>query len=208
MEMNGEEHIAAPREEVYAALNDPEVLKKCIPGCKSIEMKSDTELLAKVGLTIGPVKATFTGNVTLEDLDPPNGYTISGQGKGGPAGFAKGGAKVSLAEDGAGTLLSYQVNADVGGKIAQLGSRLIDSTAKKLAKQFFSSLSDHFQSDDANEGAAAPSTPEVVAHPASVDATEEVATQTKQAAGDSKGSKTWVVISIVAAAAVAFLLLR
>lgn len=138
MKMTGEERIAAPREAVYAALNDPEILKQAIPGCKELNKLSETEMEAKVGLAVGPVRATFTGSVTLTDLDPPNGYRIVGEGKGGAAGFAKGGASVRLEDDGTGgTILHYDVDADVGGKLAQLGSRLIDSTAKKLAKQFF-----------------------------------------------------------------------
>ncbi|AXS40039.1 carbon monoxide dehydrogenase subunit G [Breoghania sp. L-A4] len=137
MKMSGEERIAAPREAVYAALNDPDVLKAAIPGCKELNKLSDTELEAKVGLAVGPVRATFTGAVTLTDLDPPRGYRIVGEGKGGAAGFAKGGATVTLEEDGNATILRYDVDADVGGKLAQLGSRLIDSTSKKLAKQFF-----------------------------------------------------------------------
>ena len=144
MTMEGEELIAAPVEAVWAALNDADVLKACIPGCQSLEKHSDTELAATVQLKIGPVKATFNGEVTLSDLDPPNAYRISGEGKGGIAGFAKGGATVSLSPEEGGTRLAYVVNADVGGKIAQLGSRLIDSTAKKLAKQFFGNLNAHF----------------------------------------------------------------
>lgn len=137
MDMSGEQKIAAPKEVVWAALNDIDVLKACIPGCESIEKQSDTEMSAKVTLKVGPVKATFGGKVTFSDIDPPNGYTITGEGSGGVAGFAKGGAKVSLEEDGDGTILRYDVKADVGGKIAQLGARLIDSTAKKLAGEFF-----------------------------------------------------------------------
>lgn len=141
MDMNGSYDITAPREAVWAALNDVEVLKACIPGCESITKHSDTELEATVSAKVGPVKAKFTGVVTLSDMDPPNGYTISGEGKGGAAGFAKGGAKVSLVEAGAGTTLSYEVKANVGGKLAQIGSRLINSTAKKMADQFFSKFS-------------------------------------------------------------------
>ena len=140
MDMSGEERIAAPREAVWAALNDPETLKACIPGCQSLIMKSPTELEAVVKIKIGPVSATFTGEVTLSNLNPPKGYTISGEGKGGIAGFAKGGADVRLREDGAETILSYDVKAQIGGKLAQLGSRLIDSTSKKLAAQFFNDL--------------------------------------------------------------------
>jgi carbon monoxide dehydrogenase subunit G len=139
MVIEGEERIEAPVEKVWAALNDPEVLKACIPGCESLEMKSETELEAVVTLKIGPIKAKFNGEVRLENLNPPHSYTITGEGKGGVAGFAKGGADVRLAEDGPdATILSYEAKADVGGKIAQLGSRLIASTSKKLAGQFFS----------------------------------------------------------------------
>lgn len=137
MEMNGEERIAAPRQIVWEALNDPEILRACIPGCQELEKISDTELSAVVKVKIGPVSATFKGDVTLENINAPQSYTITGEGKGGIAGFAKGGADVQLTEDGAETVLSYVVNAQVGGKIAQLGSRLIDSSSKKLAGQFF-----------------------------------------------------------------------
>ncbi len=138
--MSGEERIAAPREAVWAALNDPDVLKACIPGCQSLTMKSPNELEATVKIKIGPVSANFSGEVTLSNLNPPESYTISGEGKGGIAGFAKGGADVRLTEDGDGTILSYDVKAQIGGKLAQLGSRLIDSTSKKLATQFFADL--------------------------------------------------------------------
>ena len=137
MQMSGEYRIEASRDAVWAALNDPEVLKQAIPGCQEIDKTSDTEFAAKVKIKLGPVSAKFTGNVTLTDLDPPNGYTISGSGKGGPAGFAKGGAKVRLEADGAATILHYEVDAQVGGKLAQIGSRLIDATAKKMAGDFF-----------------------------------------------------------------------
>ena len=137
MEMNGEERIAASRDVVWASLNDPEVLRQCIPGCQSLEMTGDNEMAATVKLRIGPVSATFKGAVTLENINAPESYTISGEGKGGIAGFARGGADVSLREDGADKILTYDVKAQVGGKLAQLGSRLIDSTSKKLAGQFF-----------------------------------------------------------------------
>nr|WP_314090438.1 carbon monoxide dehydrogenase subunit G [uncultured Shinella sp.] len=137
MDMTGEERIAAPRDAVWAALNDPEILKACIPGCQSLTMKSPTELEATVKIKIGPVSASFSGAVTLSNLNPPESYTISGEGKGGIAGFAKGGADVRLTEDGDGTILAYDVKAQIGGKLAQLGSRLIASSSKKLATQFF-----------------------------------------------------------------------
>ncbi|WP_019172869.1 SRPBCC family protein, partial [Pseudaminobacter salicylatoxidans] len=139
--IEGEEHISAPVDKVWEALNDPEVLKECIPGCQELEKKSPTEMAATVVLKIGPIKATFAGEVTLKNLKPPHSYTIAGEGKGGIAGFAKGGADVTLTEDGPDTtILKYEAKADVGGKIAQLGSRLITSTSKKLAGQFFSSF--------------------------------------------------------------------
>ncbi|WP_136657595.1 carbon monoxide dehydrogenase subunit G [Nitratireductor sp. XY-223] len=140
MEMQGEERIAASRDAVWAALNDPEILKQCIPGCQSLEMTGDNEMTASVKLKIGPVSANFKGAVTLENIKAPESYTITGEGKGGIAGFAKGGADVALREDGAETVLTYDVKAQVGGKLAQLGSRLIDSTSKKLAGQFFESF--------------------------------------------------------------------
>lgn len=140
MDMTGSERIDAPREAVWASLNNPDVLKQCIPGCESIEKLSDTEMTAKVTLRVGPVKASFTGKVTLSNLDPPNGYTITGEGSGGVAGFAKGGATVSLQPDGNATMLNYVVKAQIGGKLAQLGARLIDSTAKKIAGEFFANF--------------------------------------------------------------------
>ena len=137
MEMTGEFRIPAPRERVWEGLNDPEVLKQCIPGCQTLERVSDTEFNGRVVASVGPVRATFGGKVTLSDLDPPQSYTISGEGSGGVAGFAKGGAKVNLAEDGAATVLTYAVQAQVGGKLAQVGSRLIDGVARKMANDFF-----------------------------------------------------------------------
>jgi carbon monoxide dehydrogenase subunit G len=137
MEMTGEFRIPAPRQRVWEGLNDPEILKSVIPGCQTLEKVSDTEFTGKMVAAIGPVKATFAGKVMLSDLDPPQSYTISGEGSGGVAGFAKGSAKVNLAEDGAGTVLNYAVQAHVGGKLAQIGSRLIDSVARKMAEQFF-----------------------------------------------------------------------
>ena len=142
MDMSGERLIAANRKTVWAALNNPDILKQCIPGCETLEMQSPTDMTARVKLVIGPVKATFNGKVKLSDLDPPNGYRISGEGSGGVAGYAKGGAAVRLADDGAGTLMHYDVKADVGGKLAQLGGRLIDSSAKKLADEFFEKFTD------------------------------------------------------------------
>jgi carbon monoxide dehydrogenase subunit G len=137
MEMTGERQIAAPRQTVWEGLNEPEVLRASIPGCESIERTEDGGFSARVAVKIGPMAAKFTGKVRLENLNPPAGYTISGEGNGGAMGFAKGGADVQLAEAGGGTLLTYQVKAQVGGKMAQLGARLIDATAKQMADQFF-----------------------------------------------------------------------
>ncbi|MHA1599191.1 MAG: CoxG family protein [Alphaproteobacteria bacterium] len=137
MNLSGKHRIEAPRDKVWAALNDPDVLKQAIPGCEKIEKISATELTATVKTKVGPVSARFSGVVRLSDLDPPRGYTISGEGKGGAAGFAKGGAKIRLEEDGTATILHYEVDAQVGGKLAQIGSRLIDGTARKLSGQFF-----------------------------------------------------------------------
>ena len=165
MKMNGEFRVPTDRETVWRALNDPEVLKECLPGCKEIEKTSDTEMTATLALKVGPVKATFAGGVTLSDLDPPNSYTLSGQGQGGAAGFASGEARVRLEEDGDGTVVHYDVDAKVGGKLAQIGSRLIDSTAKKLAKQFFDSLAEKLGGgEEADEAEAA--APAVEAKPA------------------------------------------
>eukprot|EP01031_Cornospumella_fuschlensis_P003567 gene3567-4444_t len=136
--MNGERHIAAPRELVWQALNDPEALKAAIPGCESLEKLSDTDLTAKLAIKIGPMAAKFSAKVKLENLNPPASYTISGEGNGGAMGFAKGGADVALEEvSPTETILRYSVKAQVGGKMAQLGARLIDSTAKQMADQFF-----------------------------------------------------------------------
>jgi len=137
MTMNGEVQLNAAREAVWAKLNDPAVLKVCIPGCEQLDKLSDTEFQAVAVTKIGPVKAKWKGKVQLTDLDPPNGYKISGEGEGGIAGFAKGGAVVTLAPKDDGTLLTYNVEAQIGGKLAQLGQRLIAGAAKKMADDFF-----------------------------------------------------------------------
>ena len=143
MDMTGEHRIRASRDEVWRALNDDNVLKECIPGCQELEKHSNTEMSAVVVQKIGPVKAKFSGNVELTNINAPESYTISGEGSGGVAGFAKGGADVVLAEDGDETVLTYTVHATIGGKLARLGSRLIDSTARKLAGQFFENFQAH-----------------------------------------------------------------
>ncbi|MEM7215403.1 MAG: carbon monoxide dehydrogenase subunit G [Pseudomonadota bacterium] len=142
MELNDEVRISASREAVYNGLNDPEILKRCIPGCEEITKTSDTELEARVLLKIGPVKARFSGSVTLDPAGAPNRFSLTGEGNGGIAGFAKGGADVELDDEGESTVLKYSAKADVGGKIAQLGSRLVASTSQKLAKKFFENFAE------------------------------------------------------------------
>jgi len=156
MDMTGERRIPAPRQVVWQALNDPEVLKVSIPGCDSLEKLTDTTMKASAAVKIGPISARFAGTVQLSDIDAPNGYTISGEGQGGAAGFAKGGAKVRLSDDAAGTLLLYEVHAQVGGKIAQLGARLIDASAKQMADAFFDRFSARVAPDQAAEQALPP----------------------------------------------------
>jgi uncharacterized protein len=141
MDMTGERRIPAPRQKVWDALNDPAVLKAAIPGCESLEKTSDSEMKATAAVRIGPIAARFSGRVELSDLDPPNAYTISGEGQGGVAGFAKGGAKVHLDDDDDATILRYEVHAQVGGKIAQLGARLVDASAKQMVDAFFERFS-------------------------------------------------------------------
>jgi carbon monoxide dehydrogenase subunit G len=184
MEIKGEYRIAASREKVFAALNDAAILQACIPGCESLEKSSNTEMKAKVRMRIGPVSASFTGKVTLSDLDPPNGYKISGEGQGGAAGFAKGGAVVTLREDGAETVLNYNVDAQVGGKIAQVGARLIDGTARKLADEFFSKF------------AAMVGTPPPDETTAAVAAPAPAAAAPAASAAAQRGYRHWIVIGV------------
>lgn len=145
MQMTGEQRIPAPRETVWRALNDAKILEACIPGCQELVKTSDTQMAATAVLKVGPVTAKFQGAVTLSDLDPPNGYRITGEGQGGVAGFAKGGAVVRLEADGNETILHYDVSADVGGKLSQLGGRLIDATAKKLSAAFFTRFAEEIE---------------------------------------------------------------
>ena len=162
MKMTDDIRINATREQVFAALNDPEILRQAIPGCQELEQTSETELTATVQAKVGPVKAKFKGAVTLSDINPPESYTISGEGKGGAAGFAKGTARVSLAADGEATVLSYDVDAEVGGKLAQVGGRLIEGTSKKLAGEFFETFSELV----GDAGATAAPAPTAAAAPA------------------------------------------
>jgi hypothetical protein len=171
---------------VWEALNDPEILKQSIPGCEEIEKLSDNQLAAKVTAKVGPVKARFGGKVTLSDLDPPNGYKITGEGSGGAAGFAKGGATVRLVDDGDGTKLNYVVEAHVGGKLAQIGSRLIDATARKMAEEFFT----RFSGIVGGAQAPAPSgTAEVQKREIAVDASEPSPVAAGAAAASAAGMR-------------------
>jgi uncharacterized protein len=200
MEMSGEYKINASRQQVWDALNDPEILKQSIPGCEEIEQSSPTQMAAKVTAKVGPVKAKFAGEVELSDLDPPNSYRISGEGKGGAAGFAKGGANVVLEEDGDGTILKYEVDAQVGGKLAQLGARLIDGTAKKMASQFFENFAAAVEDGNTNADKPA-SEPEsaVPAAPAGASAADTSAMA-------QVGMGTWIVGAIVTAVVLVALL--
>lgn len=166
MEMTGEYRIPARRDAVWAALNDPEVLKACIPGCEELTRTADDAMTAKIVAKVGPVKATFVGDVTFSNVVVPESYTIRGEGKGGVAGFAKGGADVRLAEDGNSTILSYTVTGQVGGKLAQLGGRLIDTTAKQMADSFFGAFA-------ARLGGDAPIVPAPALAPGDEAATDE-----------------------------------
>lgn len=235
MEMNGEMVVPAPREVVWDALNDAEILKQAIPGAETVDRTSDTEFVATVAAKIGPVKAKFKGQVTLEDIDAPNGYTIKGEGKGGAAGFGKGEAKVALADHEDGTLLTYEASARVGGKLAQIGSRLVDGAAKKIADEFFVNfnaiMSEKSAADSAEAPAAEPEA-EASAEAAPAEATSaapaaaaeraapsepenparaamEAATQAAQDTKERRraGPITWG-IAIVVAAAVVYLLTR
>ena len=170
MELTGQERIAAPRAQVWQALNDPEILKACIPGCESIELTSPTDMKARITLRLGPIKASFSGQVTLSNVDPPNGYTISGEGSGGSAGGARGSADVRLAEDGDGSLLTYRVTSQVTGKIAQLGARLVDSAAQKLAGDFFSKFNQVVQEMVAPTNQSSAASPAAAVHDAGIQA--------------------------------------
>ncbi|MCJ2178988.1 CoxG family protein [Novosphingobium album (ex Hu et al. 2023)] len=157
MQMTGEQQIAAPRQKVWEALNDPAVLAQCIPGCQSLDRDGPDRFVAVAEVKIGPIGARFKGNVQLSDIDAPNGYTITGSGNGGIAGSAKGGAKVRLSDaPGGGTLVSYEVEAEVGGRMAQLGGPIIDATAKNLAGKFFAKFGEVVSGGGAASAAAVP----------------------------------------------------
>ena len=186
MKLSDEKRIDAPRDAVWAGLNDPEILKQSIPGCDTLTQLSDTEFEAEVRAKIGPVKAKFKGSVTLSDLNPPESYRISGEGKGGAAGFAKGGATVVLTEDGDATILKYDVDADVGGKLAQIGGRLVEGSAKKLAGEFFNNFEAALKAGDAG---SAP-----VAEDAAI---PEAAPAPTPISDDSSKEWVWLIVGVV-----------
>ncbi|MGE0422767.1 MAG: carbon monoxide dehydrogenase subunit G [Reyranellaceae bacterium] len=191
MDFSGEYRIPAPRQKVWEALNDPAILQQAIPGCESLEKTSDTEMKASVRMRIGPVSAKFGGKVTLSDFDPPSSYRISGEGQGGAAGFAKGGAVVKLAEDGSDTVLTYNADAQVGGKIAQVGARLIEGTAKKLADEFFSKFAELVGQPPAAEPQSV-SAAAVAPSPVSADAAP--APSPAAASSAARGLNHWLII--------------
>lgn len=186
MELTGERRLPAPRDAVWAALNDPDVLKACVPGCESFEREGDDAFTAVAKAKIGPVSAKFTGKVTLTDIDPPNGYTLNGEGQGGAAGFAKGSAKVALEEDGAETILRYDADAQIGGKLAQIGSRLVKSTADQYATKFFDAFAAEISRRENGEE----------------DGAAETQPPTATSEAPRSGPPKWVWIAAVVAAAV------
>ena len=201
MEMTGEERIEAPRERVWAALNDPAVLKDCIPGCQSLEQTAPNKLAAVAAIKVGPIGARFKGDVTLSELDPPNGYRLDGEGQGGVAGFAKGGATVRLAEDGPdATILSYAVDVQIGGKLAQVGGALIDATAKQMAGAFFRKFGQRVTAAEIEPVAALSAAPASEAAaataPAATPATGPAAAQPVVHAAASGGSKLGLFLAV------------
>jgi carbon monoxide dehydrogenase subunit G len=203
MEMSGEQRIAAPRQRVWEALNDPEVLRQCIPGCQSLDKEADDRFNAVAEVKIGPIGARFKGAVTLGDLDPPNGYTITGQGNGGIAGNASGSAKVRLSDDAGGTLVAYDVDAQVGGRMAQLGGPIIDATAKQLAGKFFTRFGEIVGGEAAAPAAAEAAPPAAAAPAASVAAPAIVPALAPAPTSVQAGASPWGWVVALALAIVA-----
>ena len=217
MDINGEQRIPATQQVVWEALNDTEALKASIPGCETVDKVSDTQFTARLTMSIGPVKAKFTGDVTLSEIDAPNGYTITGKGSGGAAGFGKGSAKVSLIGEGNSTLLRYAANASVGGKLAQIGQRLVDSAAKKMADEFFTNFTAYLTAKGVASAAAAaaaiPTTPAAAASsaaPATTDSTTGSTTDSPMDSADNKKMSlgVWIGIAAVIAALIIWYLTR
>lgn len=205
MDINGEQRIPATQQVVWQALNDPEALKASIPGCETVDKISDTQYTARLVMAIGPVKAKFTGDVTLTDIDAPNGYTITGKGSGGAAGFGKGSARVTLIGEGNNTVLRYAANASVGGKLAQIGQRLVDSAAKKMADEFFTNFTAYLTAKGvAATAAAAESQAATDAAAASASAAAPSASsdsQTPHVSNDNKKMGAGIGIGLAAATA-------
>ncbi len=198
MKLSDEKRIEAPRDAVWSGLNNPDILKQSIPGCESLEQVSDTEFNAVVQAKVGPVKAKFKGSVTLSDLNPPESYRISGEGKGGAAGFAKGGAVVTLSEDGDATILKYDVDADVGGKLAQIGGRLLEGTSKKLAGEFFDNFEAALKGTEGAETETAEATEQQPAPAPDVSPADQPKPEPRTVgAKNSAMSKIWVILGVV-----------
>lgn len=222
MDINGEQRIPAPQSTVWDALNDPEALKASIPGCESIDKVSDTQFTARITMAVGPVKAKFSGDVTLSEIDAPNAYTITGKGSGGAAGFGKGSARVTLIPDGSGTLLRYDAKASVGGKLAQIGQRLVDSAAKKMADEFFTNFTAYLTAKgvaataqtmaDAKSTVAAtelaPDLPPTVAADAAAAAKQTGTPVTSPSQNKKMSPAVWIGIAVVAAALLIWFLTR
>lgn len=195
MDMQGSRQLAVTRQQAWDALNDPEVLKACIPGCSSLEPTGENAFDLVNTVKIGPVSAKFKSTITLSDINPPESYTINFEGNGGPAGFGKGTAQVALTEQEGGCELAYTVNATVGGKVAQVGQRLIDGVAKSMAEKFFKNLDEKMQEMHPAE-AAAEAAPGGSAADAPVVAAATSAVQ-KQEKGGGLPKWTWIVLAII-----------
>lgn len=198
MDINGEQRIPATQQVVWEALNDPEALKASIPGCESVDKVSDTQYTARLVMSIGPVKAKFTGDVTLSEIDAPNGYTITGKGSGGAAGFGKGSARVTLIGEDNSTVLRYAANASVGGKLAQIGQRLVDSAAKKMADEFFTNFTAYLTAKGVAAAAVAPATQVSPVAAAATAAPSSIGSPAPLISNDNKKTSPVVWIGIVA----------
>jgi carbon monoxide dehydrogenase subunit G len=212
MKMQGERLIQASQQDVWKALNDPVVLEQCIPGCEEMQKVSDNDFSAKVRAKVGPVSLTMTGDVHLSDLNPPVSYRITGQGKGGAAGFARGGADIRLEDKGGATLIAYDVDAQVGGKLAQIGNRLIDSTARKMADDFFSRFVAIVESGETARGGLPPdgSAPAAAAAAQGVERTRDIAgDELSDIPTNQSGHLVlWLILAAVALAIIYYLFFR
>lgn len=193
MDMTGEQRIPADRDTVWKALNDADILRACIPGCQELVKESDTKMTAVAVIKVGPISARFQGRVTLSDLDPPNGYRISGEGQGGVAGHAKGGAAVRLTEDGDGTILHYDVSAQIGGRLAQLGGRMIDATARSMSAAFFKKFAEEILAREAGSAAGAQAQPEAITTAPAAARVAARATLAPVPALQPRGSLLWAI---------------